>query len=249
MTRAKLTSNLLPRPIYESVADICAKRKIYKSATFFPVLLVPVDTGNGRTTIISETTDILRETKSIIFSSHALRYLEFKPNGTVDSIYRMDMEIQDNKATTYTNDFQGVVGVAGDSMLAHLNDSVGEKFFDLAERLKKKALLIIFVPSTANTRQVEVLAAKLGIGTKVFDPIKYDAEYLARLFYNLSSKFAEVPVRYEDCKERVASYIETNIPGKTLKNVLKSAEALLYNDEALKGIFCLSEKSIKRRMF
>ena len=249
MLRANTVNRLPPEPIKEFVSNVCDKRKVYNTS-FLPSLLVPIDSGNGRSTITKAVTNILRETETICFSSHTYRYLEFKPKGDVSSIYRMDMEIQDNKATTYTNEFQGVISVIADSLLAHLNDAVGEKFFELTERVKKKAMLIVFVPADANSRQVELIAYKLGIGTKTFDAITYDAEYLSRLFYNASSKFADcTSIKYETCKERVASYIENCIREKTLKNVLKSAEALLYNDEALREIYSVPEKLKKWRVY
>ena len=241
MLRSKTLSRLIPAPVNDFMTDVCNKRKIH-NASFLPMILVPIDSGNGRSTIIKAVTNLFRETEAIFFSSHTNRYLEFKPNGTVDAIHRMDMEIQDNKAATYTNEFQGIVGIDMDSMMTHLNDAVGEKFFELAERIKKKALLIIFVPGDAHARQIETITNKLGIGTKLFDPIIYDAEYLSQIFYDKSSKYSNQSIRYDDCKERIADYIENNIREKTLKNVLKSADALLYNDEALRGIYGIPEK-------
>jgi hypothetical protein len=209
---------------------------------------VPVDSGNGRSTIANAATNLFQETESIRFSSHTHRLLEFKPKGTVDSIYRMDMEIQDK--ATYTNEFQGIIGIVADTLMTHLNDTVGEKFFDLTQRIIKKAMLIVFVPANANVRQIELIGNKLGIGTKVFDAIGYDTEYLSRLFYDVSAGYASPKlVGYEECKERIASYIESGVREKTLKTVKKSAEALLYNDKELFAIYDVPEKTEKRRVF
>lgn len=247
MLRAKTVNRLLPAPINEFVSNVCDKRKMH-NASFLPPLLVPIDSGNGRSTIAKAIANHFHETKTLQFSSHTRRYLEFKLNGTVDGIYRIDMEIQDK--ATYTNEFQGIVSIVADSLLTHLNDTVGEKFFDMAERVRKNAMLIVFVPIDANQRQIELISGKLGIGTKVFEGIAYSSEYLSLLFYDVSSKYAnQASVKYEDCKGRIDDYIKENVKDKTLKNVSKAAEALVYNDESLNAIYPVPEKSKKGWVF
>lgn len=243
--RTNISKRQLPKPAEDFVSSVCEKRKLY-NAPFLPPLLVPIDSGNGRSTITKTIAGMFKETKSIRFSSSTHHYLECNPSGTSDAIYRMDMEIQDK--TTKTNEFQGIIGIAADSLMTHLNDTVGEKFFDLCDRIKEKAMLIVFVPANANPKQVEIIANKLGIGTKVFDAITYDDQYLSRMFYNVSSAYSSAGTKYEDCQERIASYIETNIREKTLKNIKKAAQALLYDDQALIAIYNISRKTWKGRV-
>ena len=246
MLRAKIAKRLLPAPIEAFLVNVCEKQKSHNTS-FYPPLIVPLAGGNGRSTITNEAAKLFYETKAIRFSSHTQRCLEFKPKGTVDSIYKMDMELQEK--ATYTNEFQGVVSVAAEPLLPHINDAVGEKFFDLTERIKKKAVLIVFVPVDTNQKQIDLITHRLGIGTKTFAEITYGDESLSRLFYNVSSEYAKhASVRYEDCKERIDAYIKTTIREKTLKNVKKAAEALLYDDETLIEIYSVSNKTKKERV-
>jgi len=250
--RTNITKRKLPEPIEEFVANVCEQRK-RNTNSFLPPCIIPVDAGNGRTTIMKEITNMLENAEVMEFSSHKNHCHEEQLKATIESINYVEKLLQYSSFATYTNEFQGIITLAINSLLPHLSDAVGDRFFRLAKRMqageaKGQRLLIIFVPSVTNQRQIELISNKLGIRTKVFDPVKYDDEYLARLFYDVSTANSKAIIKFEDCKKHILSYIQDGAYEKTLKNIVDSAEEVKDEDELFNSIYKAPKKSEKGKV-
>jgi len=209
-----------------------------------PNLLIPINSGNGRTHIVRTIADFYHEHDARSFSSRDY-YLEFKLSGTVTNINETHLEIQEY--AEYANHYNGVVALDIDALLPHLNDMIGEKFFNMANSVKRHATIIIYVPADCQTRQIDVISNKIGASLRPLNPIEPSSGDMVRVFLkNMSQKNLKEHITTLDSKEReqvIAEFI-SEIPHPSMRKIIELAKSMPFNAEAYKK---LSEKVQKMK--
>jgi len=215
----------LPQQVKEIVTAVCSYKETDKTKSNPVHLLIPLDSGNGRTSITQTITEQYHDYKAINFSSRDL-YLEFKLNGTVTNIYETDIAIQE--CAEYCNQFHGVVAMDIDALLPHLHDTAGSKFFDLILKIKSHCTLIIYTPSHCPQKQIDLMAAKIGVSLQPVPAVKISTSHMTKVFYeNLPQQMQDAqPEKYENT---IAEFISQNIPNPTLSAAIETAASMAFN--------------------
>jgi hypothetical protein len=232
----------LPEQIAAFVEGVCEKQGIHGTAIRPPHMLVPLDSGNGRSHMGRIIASRYYDTKACSFSSRDI-FLDFTVSGTVQSINETSIEIQ--TSAEYSNHFSGVIALDIDAVLPHLSDASGARFFELVSKIKEHATLILFVPADCSRKNIDLIAGKVGISMTSFPPISFSDEELTRFFCGflpaaIVPPGLQAPMRlsaaiddgYTELEERIGIYISQNVRSKTIKNIKEAAEALFYSDEA-----------------
>jgi hypothetical protein len=133
-------------------------------------MLIPLDSGNGRSSMVLYAAERFRESNALKFSSREL-CLEFKLTGTERNIDEICLEIREN--SEYANQYQGVVAFDMDALLPELEhkDGVCGKFFEMAKRVGRHAMLMLYVPADCPQKKLDRIASEFGAGLQVLDAI------------------------------------------------------------------------------
>jgi hypothetical protein len=242
----KINKKQLPVAFEKFVNDVCnaCAGSNYKNTFRLAPCLIPLDSGNGRTRATRLIAEKFLEKKVCKFSSRDI-FLEFNlKNGNVSDVNIIDAEVQ--TFSEYDNDYAGIVSLCvNNDFLSHLNDAAGVKFFELIAKIRKNAVVLIFVPADCNQKQLDIISEKIGAaGIKVFSPIAYNDTDYARFFYDfISQSIKPSNSSFEKHKEYISVYIQ-NIPNKSIKKIKESAEALVFNREAREKLFGSKKQAI-----
>ena len=208
-----------------------------------PHLLIPMNSGDGRTSLINTLTEYYETFDAIQFSSRD-HYLELTLTGTVENVKHTHIEIQEN--IEYSNHYQGVIAFNIDSILQKLNDIVAEKFFEMVEKVKGHATLVIFVPADCQEKHLDLIASKVGASLIQIPPIVYNTNDYTQVFIDhLSSPTMLLP-RNSGKKQAVADYITQVLPRPTMRKVIELSESMAFNESAYKKLFSKSVSEIER---
>ena len=241
MLKKGITANkpALPETVAGFVENVCQKQGARASPICPPNMILPFDSGNGRSRMARIIAKRYFDAKACAFSSRDI-LLEFTFKETVQHIYEVDAEIQAN--AEYANDYRGVIAFCIDALMPHLGEAAGNKFFELAEKVKRTAMLIIYVPADCSRKHIDLITGKIGISMKAFPAIAYSDEDLARFFCGFlpsainPSKTSKGSVAPKNM-ERVIEYISQNVRRKTIKNIKEAAESTFFDDDAREKLF------------
>jgi len=236
--------SVLPEPIAVFVEDVCRKQEQYNCSARPPHMLIPLDSGCGRSHITRIVANKYLEAKACSFSSRDI-LLEFTLRETIQRINEVDAELQSNSEYSNSDYFQGVIALNIDALLPHLCDVAGNRFFELVARIKNDATLIVLVPTDCAQKHIDLISEKIGASIKTFPAITYSDTDFTKFFYDFlpPTIIPSSTLSFDKHKERISAYISQNVRNKTIKNIKEAAEALFYNDEAKEMIFGKSGKN------
>jgi len=228
----------IPESIARFIDTVCERQKQYGNAIRPPHMLVPLSSGNGRSHIAQAVARQYRKANVLKFSTNADICLDFTVKETVHCMNQIYADIQANSGCS--NEFCGIVALAIDSLLSHLREMSGNKFFELVTKIKGNSSLIIFTPADISQKYLELILEKTGAGVKLFAPITYSDEDFAKFFCDFLPQGVEPTKSVSTLqlnRRRVSAYISTNIRNKTIKSIKEAAEAVFYDDEAMAELF------------
>jgi len=218
----------LLEPIAEFVKNVCNKQKHYKSTLRPPHMLIPINSGDGRSYLARIIANEYYKTKACVFSSRDI-FLEFTLKETIRCIHEIDAEIQ--SSAEYANDFHGVIALDIDALIPNLGDKSGNEFFELVRKIKEHAVVISFVPADCSKNRLDMITEKIGMDIKTFPTIFYSEVEYAKFFH----KFLPSTIileRGEDgfdkYKERINAYISKNVSTKTIKSIKEASEVVFF---------------------
>ena len=237
----------LPEQIAAFVERVCEKQNLHSATIRPPHMLIPLDSGNGRSRMARIIAKRYFEAKACAFSSRDI-FLDLTMSGTIQSINEVNAEIQ--TSAEYSNHFQGVIALNIDAILPHLGDASGAKFFELVSKIKKHATLMLFVPAECSQKHLDLIVERIGASIISFPATSYNDKELTRLFCGflppaISPPGLQATKRPGSSKdgestkleERIGAYISQSVRSKTIKNIKEAAEALFFNDEATEMLF------------
>ena len=204
-----------------------------------PSMVIPLNKGNGRTSLLAHIADRFKEGGAIDFSSPYL-YLEYDLTGTIADIHKTHISIQSN--CRYANQYQGVVALGLDGLLPQLTDAAGEDFFAMVKSVKAYATVLLFVPADCCFSSLHYLLHKTGGSIQLVKPIEPSVSDIVSIFFDsLPDSIKATYCRPKDlkkCTETVSAYIASATPYCTITSAIELAKNLLYKDEeALVAIF------------
>ena len=230
---------VLPKAVTKVIKTVCNARNSHKSSKLRPPhLLIPIDSGDGRSSLINALTDCYDTFGVIEFSSRD-HYMEFKLIGTVGNVNDTYREIQEN--AEYSNHYRGIVGLGFDALLTRLNEVVAEKVFDMIDKVKRYATIVIFVPSDCSKKNLDIIASKIGVSLRLMPAVEYSANEYASVFFDYLPFDEKSITRYITAKQAVTEYITEALVHPTMRGVIELAESMVFNESAIKKLFGKSE--------
>ena len=240
----KINEFVLPKSVMKIAETVCSAD--HSSSSFKlrpPHLLIPMDSGNGRSSLIDELTDYYQNFDAIEFSSRD-HYLEFKLTGKALNIDEILLEIKEN--AEYKNHYRGIVAFDTDNLVPKLTDTLSDKFFEMVSKVKRYATIVIFVPVDCSKKNLELITSKIGVSLKLLPPVEYSQNDYANVFFE-HLPFVDMNLtRTNITKQTITDYIFQSFVRPTMCSVIELAESMTFNESELKKLFGKSEQEIGR---
>ena len=160
----------VPRPVglteaCQAVEAVCANARLYRMGCKKPAnLILPLDPGNGRTTLTEFVTDMYKTHNILGFTSGLDDYVEVTVDGSsTDKIARSFASFQ--AAAIYENEYRNVAAVDISDVAKYLTGPQLPAFLREAEKLCQTACVLFFVsgdPTPNEEKLVDKLVSHIG---------------------------------------------------------------------------------------
>lgn len=166
--------------VCEAVENVIKNAQVYKKCGLKPNhLLVNLDSGSGRTTLVEYIKNMFKATNVLGFKSGIDDYIEFEFDGTLQQMRTVFSEI--DSAAVYANEFKDLIAIGISEVANHLNEVQYTEFIAKMKSVCEQALVIFFVHSTPSKNE-ERLIEKITNNIKNVEKVyvsKYTSEELA----------------------------------------------------------------------
>lgn len=197
MVNYEITKPVGLNTICDIVETNCAKAEVFKRSAIKPHhLIIHLDLGQGRSTLLEYIVDKYKENGVLDFSSGIDDYLEIDFDGTYNNFRKGVETIHD--AAVYSNSFKDVIGFNASALASHRQETQWTEFNSLIKEISKSANLIFFV-NYESTKYDEF----------VINAIKNNVENVDELFAS--------PYTYDEYAYIIERNIENN--GVVIKNL------------------------------
>lgn len=143
----------------KEVEDICTRAREHCKLGLRPQnLIVPLDPGNGRTSVLEYVSGMYRKYGVLDFSSGPDPFVEIELDGSLKQMKQAFCTVED--AAIYANHYSHVVGMDVSEMAAHIHESQFQEFLRRTKELCGEACVIFFVHE-ARGRNEERLIERL----------------------------------------------------------------------------------------
>ena len=143
----------------KEIESTCSRAHIYRRCGLHPAhLVIPLDPGSGRTTLVEYMTDKYKEAGVLSFNSGLDDYIEIVFDGTLQQLKQAFSSI--DSAAVYTNEYCSIISMDISNISAHLGETQFSEFIRNCKRVCEHACVIFFV-HTAPGRNEEKLLIKL----------------------------------------------------------------------------------------
>lgn len=144
-------------PLAAVLEGVCRNQEAYSRFILKPPgFIIPLDAGDGQTTILEYITDVFYGNHIRFFAGPDL-YLEYRPDGTFPDMKRVFRSIHD--CAVYTNYFEGVIGLD----ISALSKDMQDYFLMQVHNLCSSATMVYFIgsaPSRTVRSTVQLLKEK-----------------------------------------------------------------------------------------
>ncbi len=159
MKHYEITKPIGLNTICEEIESTCSNARMYKQCGLRPKhLIISLDSGSGRTTLVEYITDKYKEAGVLSFTSGLDDYVEVTLDGTPQQLKQAFAAI--DSAAVYTNEYGNIVGMDISGIAAHLGETQFAEFMKNCKRVCEHACVIFFV-HTSPSRNEEKLLEKL----------------------------------------------------------------------------------------
>lgn len=209
------------------LSEIVKKGDAYKRGkACIPSLIIMMNPGNGQTYITEAITDILSEFELREF--HGLdEYLEYKPDGSKESIDWMFSDIEDN--AIYDNEYKGVVSVDISQLTGVINQYQVRYFEENIRRVSENATVILYCSTKLGVKGdklVNRLKEALN-NVKVIEPYMFTPkDYAEMIVQNILERGIEVKDEEKIIKVLGEAVSEKDV--KCAKDAIRLAEQLVF---------------------
>ncbi len=157
------------------IENVCDKATVYRIGGIHPGhFIVPLDSGEGRTTLLEYMTDKYKEAGVMAFSCGLDDYIEVSLDGSLHQLREAFGAIED--AAIYANEYQNIIGMDISAISCHLGEVQLTEFLESCKRVCAKACVVFFVQSNPTAKE-EKLLEKLreAIGSKSVKRLKIES--------------------------------------------------------------------------
>lgn len=211
----------------QEIDGTCGKAELYKCCGLRPKhLIVPLDPGAGRTTLVEYLTERYKEAGVLPFAGGLDDYIEVTLDGTLPQLKRAFAAI--DAAAVYANEYGGVVGMDVSAIAAHMEETQFTLFLQNCKRVCDHACVIFFVRS-APSRGEERLMEKLGeqipnLRRLAVEP--YTREDLRELIFKAVTEHG-VAVEHEESFRAALDELVREFQIASVKDTAAAAEAMV----------------------
>ncbi|WP_434309856.1 hypothetical protein [Hominifimenecus sp. rT4P-3] len=215
-------------PVCTEIEKVCKNAYRYKRCGLKPDhLLIPLDAGEGRTTLVEYLTDMYKEHGVLSFASGLDDYIEISFDGTLHQLKQAFSAI--DSAAVYENEYANVIGMDITNLSLHMNETQFGEFMSNCKRICENACVLFFVHSEP-TKNEERLMEKL---CETIDHIKwirvkpYTEEEICRL---MEKRMEECGIELENHAAVHAVFLEMarRFPIATVSDALAVADELIH---------------------
>lgn len=216
------------RSVCTEIEKVCKNAYRYKRCGLKPDhLLIPLDAGSGRTTLVEYLTDMYKENGVLSFASGLDDYIEVSFDGTLHQLKQVFSEI--GSAAVYENEYANVIGMDITNLSLHMNETQFGEFMSNCKRICENACVLFFVRSEP-TKNEERLMEKL---CESIDHIKrirvkpYTEEEICRL---IEKRIGECGIELENHAAVHALFLEMarSFPIPAVPDALAIADELIH---------------------
>jgi len=141
------------------IERVCKAAHVYRKCGLRPGhFVVPLDAGNGRTTLLEYMADMYKEAGVLDFISGPDDYIEITLDGSRQQLRQAFVEI--DAAAVYTNEYCNIIGMDISGMAGHAGETQFAEFLRYARRTCEHACVVFYVGSVP-TRNEERMLEKL----------------------------------------------------------------------------------------
>ena len=145
--------------VVEAAESICNKSKLYSDYGMKPPhLVIPLDAGDGRSTVIRYIKSMFKKHRILNFDSGIDEYVDVILDGSLRQLRKAFSEI--DAAAVYANYFTGIIAMDITALSTHLNESQCREFIENVQVYGKHGFFVFFIrtnPSVAEKRLVAKL--------------------------------------------------------------------------------------------
>lgn len=226
------------------VEATCKKAHVYKRCGLRPGhLIIPLDSGSGRTTFIEYMTDMYKESGVLDFASGLDDYIEITLNGSLKQLRQAFAEIDD--AGVY-NVYSEIIGIDITQLAPHRNEVQYTEFLTNMKQICRHACIIFFVHSVPS-RNEEYLIDKLCENLdniKRLDVEPYTNDDICDLVMKIIIKHG-VSIKRNQAFRSVLLDMVTELNILNVKDAIFTADTLVYYADFSGFIPVVDEGSLK----
>ncbi len=227
-----MKQNPITRPIgleaaCAEIERVCSQASLYKRCGLRPPhLILPLDSGSGRTTFLEYMADSFRKAGVLPFRSGFEDYLEISLDGTLPQLRQAFASI--DAAAVYTNRYSNMVALDISPLAQHLSESQLPEFLKNAKRICEDACVVFFVrsePSRNEERLLEKLCEAVDhIQRLAVEP--YRQEELCRILEKVLEDRG-LEIRQREAFRRALAAWASEFAISCVKEAVAAAESLI----------------------
>ena len=231
MSCRKIKKPIGLKEVQSVIELICKNSQMHKKSAIKPNhMIINLDAGSGRTTLVEYITDMFEEYGILSFKSGIDDYKEFELDGSLTQLGTVISEIE--TAADYANEFTGIIAVGVSELANPMNERQCTEFIAKFKGICNSAFVIFFVHSKP-TKNEEQFIKKLISNIGCIDNIvvsEYTTEELCSIIEHLIEQHGISIENYDVVHKLILDIVElyeiTNVKGAIYmaKRVIKMAD-------------------------
>ena len=156
MKHYEITKPIGLRTPCEEIEKACEAAHVYRRCGLRPRhFIIPLNSGNGRTTLIEYMADMYKESGVLDFISGLDDYIEITLDGSLQQLKQAFAEI--DAAAVYTNEYSNIIGLDISGIASHLGETQFTEFLRNVKRICDHACVVFFVSALPSRNEERLL--------------------------------------------------------------------------------------------
>ena len=241
----------IPKPIgltaiCQEIDQTCSRADMYKRCGLRPGhLIVPMDPGSGRTTLLEYMTERYKEAGVLRFCSGLDDFIELTLDGSLLQLQRAFATI--DAAAIYTNEFSDLIGMDISAIASHLGETQLSEFLKNCKRVCDHACVVFFVHSVPSGNEEKLLRKLCETVENIKQiPVKpYTKDEICSLIIKTLGNHG-TEVKNETAFRSILSDIVSEFHISSVHDAIHTAKELIAFADFTNRTVMVDEKSLKR---
>lgn len=246
MSKYEITKPIGLSNLCNIIEDVCNNAKVYRCGLKPKHLIVPLNSGSGRTTFVEYLTDMYKKHGILDFSGSLDDYIEVTIDGCSSRSITQGFA-NFRSGAIYRNDYSGVAAINVEGMAKYLSAPQFADFIKETKELCRNAYVVFFVnsePSSSEEKLIEKIVDGIG-KDKIHRAVveKYTPEEIC---YLIEKTVDEHGVKIKQYQMFHTSLIDLvlNYDITKVKDAVSTAECLIHNADFSRFTPVVSNNSI-----